>query len=166
LREKLNPKPGQYQSIKENQVMKFVLFALALLAAMSLSHDATVQAAAECAADEDKVPCLAAKGDPMAMYMMGRRAYEGARTSGDFTEALAWGQRVIRVRRHTGNMLLKMVYLQLGSGQHRDHVQAHVWLRQAIDSREANLYLVPWLERLEAKMQPEEIEKAKSLAAH
>ena len=147
-------------------MMKFVLFALALSAAMLLSQNSTVQAATECVAEEDKVPCLASKGDPMAMYMMGRRAYEGARTSGDFTEALAWGQKVIRVRWHTGNMLLKMVYLQLGAGQHRDHVQAHVWLRQAIDSSEDNLYLIPWLERLEVKMKPEEIEKAKSLAAH
>lgn len=145
--------------------MKFVLFALALLAAVSLAQDATAQTATECVAEEDKVPCLAATGDPMAMYMMGRRAYEGGRTTGDFTEALAWGQKVIRVRRHTGNMLLKMVYLQLGAGQHRDRVQAHLWLRQAIDSSEANLYLVPWLERLEAKMEPEEIEKAKRLAA-
>ena len=145
--------------------MKFLLFALALSAAMFLSHDALAQATVDCIAEEDKVPCLAERGDPMAMYMMGRRAYEGARTTGDFTEALAWGQKVIKVRRHTGNMLLKMVYLQLGSGGHRDPVQAHVWLRQAIDNSEANLYLVPWLERLEAKMRPEEIERARNLAA-
>ena len=146
--------------------MKLLLFALALLAAMFLSLDPIVHATADCVAEDDKVPCLAEKGDPMAMYMMGRRAYEGGRTTGDFTEALAWGQKVIRVRRHTGNMLLKMVYLQLGAGEHRDYVQAHVWLRQAIDDREDNLYLLPWLERLEAKMEPEEIERAKSLAAH
>ena len=85
---------------------------------------------------------------------------------GDYTEALAWGQKVIRVRRHTGNMLLKMVYLQLGAGEHRDYVQAHVWLREAIDSSEANLYLIPWLERLEARMEPEQIERAKQLAAN
>ena len=145
--------------------MKFVLCAVVLLAVTTLAHDATAQAAIECVAEEDKVPCLAETGDPMAMYMMGRRAYEGARETGDFTEALAWGQKVIRVRQHTGNMLLKMVYLQLGAGGHRDHIQAHVWLRQAIDSREANLYLVPWLERLEVMMEPEEIERARSLAA-
>ena len=145
--------------------MKLLLFALALSVATSLSHVATVQATAQCVTEEDKVPCLAAKGDPMAMYMMGRRAYEGGRTTGDFTDALAWGQKVIRVRRHTGNMLLKMVYLQLGAGEHRDHVQAHVWLREAIDGSEGNMYLIPWLERLEAKMEPEEIERAKGLAA-
>ena len=145
--------------------MKLLLFALALSIATSLSLVATVQATAHCVTEEDKVPCLAAKGDPMAMYMMGRRAYEGGRTTGDFTDALAWGQKVIRVRRHTGNMLLKMVYLQLGAGEHRDHVQAHVWLRQAIDNSEGNMYLIPWLERLEAKMEPEEIERAKGLAA-
>ena len=149
--------------------MKPLRLALALFAAMTVCSGAVVHATAadpDCAAEADKVPCLAAKDDPMAMYMMGRRAYEGARLSGDYTEALAWGQKVIRVRRHTGNMLLKMVYLQLGSGEHRDYVQAHVWLREAIDSSEANLYLIPWLERLEARMEPEQIERAKQRAAN
>lgn len=118
-----------------------------------------------CVSEEDKIPCLAAKGDPMAMYVMGRRAYDAGRVSGDLTAALAWGQKVIKVRRHTGNMLLKMVYLQLGEGVHRDYVQAHIWLREAIDSNEANLYLVPWLERLEARMEPEQIERAKRQTA-
>lgn len=149
--------------------MKSLRLALALFAALTLWNGGLVYATAvdpDCVSDEDKVPCLAAKGDPMAMYMMGRRAYEGARVSGDFTEALAWGQKIIKVRRHTGNMLLKMVYLQLGGGEHRDYVQAHVWLREAIDSSEANLYLIPWLERLEARMEPEQIERAKQLAAN
>ena len=149
--------------------MKPLHLVLALFAAMTLWNGATVHATAtdlDCVTEEDKVPCLAAKDDPMAMYMMGRRAYEGARISGDFTEALAWGRKVIKVRRHTGNMLLKMVYLQLGAGGHRDYVQAHVWLREAIDSSEENLYLVPWLERLEAKMEPEQIERAEQLAAN
>ena len=149
--------------------MKPLRLALIMFAVMSLWNGAVVHATATdpaCVSEEDKVPCLAAKGDPMAMYMMGRRAYEAARVAGDFTEALAWGQKVIQVRRHTGNMLLKMVYLQLGSGAHRDYVQAHVWLREAIDSSEENLYLIPWLERLEAKMEPEQIERAKQLAAN
>ena len=149
--------------------MKPLRLAFALFAAMTLCSGAVVHVTAadpDCASEEDKVPCLAAKGDPMAMYMMGRRAYEGARVSGDFTEALAWGQKVIKVRRHTGNMMLKMVYLQLGAGEHRDYVQAHVWLREAIDRREENLYLIPWLERLEARMEPEQIERAKQLAAN
>ena len=145
--------------------MKFLLFALVTLAAAFLPHDAAAQGAVACAAEEDKVPCLAALEDPMAMYMMGRRAYEGGRTTGDFTDALAWGRKIIKVRRHTGNMLLKMVYLQLGAGEHRDYVQANAWLRQAIDAREDNMYLIPWLERLETRMEPEQIEKAKRLAA-
>ena len=149
--------------------MKPLRLVFALFVAITLWDGAPVHATAtdpDCAAEEDKVPCLAAQEDPMAMYMMGRRAYESGRKSGDFTEALAWGQKVIRVRRHTGNMLLKMVYLQLGAGTHRDYVQAHVWLREAIDSSEENLYLIPWLERLEAKMEPEQIERARQLAAN
>ena len=149
--------------------MKPLRLTLALFTAITLWNGAVVHVTAtgpDCVSEEDKVPCLASKNDPMAMYMMGRRAYEAARVDGDFTEALAWGQKVIQVRRHTGNMLLKMVYLQLGSGVHRDYVQAHVWLREAIDRSEENLYLIPWLERLEAKMEPEQIERAKQLAAN
>ena len=149
--------------------MKSLRLILALFTAMILCHGAVVHATAtdpDCVSEADKIPCLAAKDDPMAMYMMGRRAYDAGRVDGDFTEALAWGQKVIKVRRHTGNMLLKMVYLQLGAGAHHDYVQAHVWLREAIDSSEANMYLVPWLERLEAKMEPEQIERAKQLAAN
>ena len=148
--------------------MKPLRLALALFAALTLCNGAVIHATAahpDCASEADKVPCLAAKDDPMAMYMMGRRAYEAARISGDFTAALAWGQKVIQVRRHTGNMLLKMVYLQLGVGAHRDYVQAHVWLRQAIDRSEENMYLIPWLERLEARMAPEQIDRAKQRAA-
>ena len=149
--------------------MKPLRLALALFAVTTLCHGGVVHATAtdpDCISEEDKVPCLAAKDDPMAMYMMGRRAYEAGRVSGDFTEALAWGQKVIKLRRHTGNMMLKMVYLQLGAGAHRDYVQAHVWLREAIDASEANLYLIPWLERLEAKMEPEQIDRAKQQAAN
>ncbi len=149
--------------------MKPLRLALALFAAITLWNGAVVHATAtdpDCASEEDKVPCLAAKGDPMAMYVMGRRAYDVGRISGDLTEALAWGKKVAEARRHTGGQLLKMVYLQLGEGVHRDYVQAHVWLREAIDSSEANLYLIPWLERLEAKMGPEQIERAKQLAAN
>ena len=149
--------------------MKPLPLVLALLAAIILCNGAVVHTTAtdpDCVSEEDKIPCLAAKGDTMAMYVMGRRAYDAGRITGDFTEALAWGQKVIQVRRHTGNMLLKMVYLQLGAGAHRDSVQAHVWLREAIDGSEANLYLIPWLERLEAKMEPEQIERAKQRAAN
>lgn len=149
--------------------MKPLRLVLALLVAMTLCHGAIVHATAtdpDCVSEADRIPCLAAQGDIMAMYVMGRRAYDAGRLDGDFTEALAWGQKVIKERRHTGKMLLKMVYLQLGTGVHRDYVQAHVWLREAIDSSEANLYLVPWLERLEAKMEPEQIERAKQLAAN
>ncbi len=149
--------------------MKPLRFTLVLFAAMTLWAGAVVHATAtdpDCVSEADKVPCLAAKGDPMAMYVMGRRAYDAGRVSGNLTEALAWGQRVVKVRRHTGNMLLKMVYLQLGEGVHHDYVQAHVWLREAIDSSEANLYLIPWLERLEAKMETQQIERARELAAN
>ena len=75
--------------------MKTLRLAIALFAAITL-WNGTVYATAtdpDCVSEEDKVPCLAAKGDPMAMYMMGRRAYEAARVAGTSRRRWRGGKR-------------------------------------------------------------------------
>ena len=102
--------------------------------------------------------CKAENGDPMAMYMVGREAYAAGRENGDLSDALAWARRARDAGYRGGRMLLKMVYVQMGEGTHRDHVQAHGWLTDAIEAGED--YLEPWLGRLEAKMTGGELERA------
>lgn len=97
------------------------------------------------------------------MYVMGRRAYEHARTSGDFTSALDWSRRLATAGDENGLRLLKMVYLELGWGAHRDYVQAYVWLSEAIAAGDD--YLVKWRKMLEEKMTPEQVVQARKLAA-
>jgi hypothetical protein len=116
-------------------------------------------AESECPSGDEWVLCQAQKGDPMAMYMMGRRAYEDARTSGDFTGALTWSRRLAAARDENGERLLKMVYLQLGWGAHRDYVQAYVWLSEAIAAGDG--YLMPWRNKLVEKMTSEQVAEAK-----
>src|SRR5262245_53441785 len=107
--------------------------------------------------------CKAENGDPRAMYMIGREAYDEARTTGDFSEAYMWASRSKEADFLGGRMLLKMVYLQAGEGLHHDYVEAHGWLSAAI--ADGDDYLVPWERRLEAKMTPEQIAEAHRLEA-
>jgi TPR repeat protein len=97
------------------------------------------------------------------MSVMGRRAYERARTSGDFASALDWSRRLATAGDGNGKRLLKMVYLELGFGAHRDYVQAYVWLSEAIAAGDD--YLLQWRKMLEEKMTPEQVVQARKLAA-
>ena len=107
--------------------------------------------------------CRAENGDPRAMYLVGREAYDEARTTGDFSEAYMWASRSKEAGFLGGSMLFKMVHLQAGEGLHHDYVEAHRWLSAAI--ADGDEYLVPWERRLEAKMTPEQIAEAHRLEA-
>jgi TPR repeat protein len=135
----------------------------AVVAVLILSSSAcAVAAESECPAGDQWVPCQAAKGDPAAMYAAGRQAYDTARTSGDFTEALDWSRKLVVAGEKNGERLLKMVYIQLGWGAHHDYVQAYTWLSQGIKAGDD--YLVPWRKMLMEKMTPEQIAQAKERA--
>src|SRR3954451_16519122 len=123
----------------------FVILAIstACACAILIGRIAAVSAAeSECPAGDEWVACAANQGDPMAMYAVGRKAYEAARQSGDFTEALSWSRKLAAAKEKNGERLLKMVYLQLGWGAHRDYMQAYIWLSEAISGGDD--YLVQW----------------------
>jgi hypothetical protein len=115
-----------------------------------------------CSESDESTECKAQAGDQIALYVLGRSAYDSARESGDFTEALRWSRQLEASGDKNGDRLLKMVHMQLGWGGHSDYVQAYVWLSEAIaDGKD---YLVSWRSRLAEKMSPEQIEKANKLA--
>lgn len=114
--------------------------------------------ASDCPPGPEGNRCKAENGDPRAMYLIGRQAYDAARESGDFSEAYEWASRSKEAGFLAGRMLFKMVHLQAGDGQHHDYVEAHRWLSAAIT--DGDDYLLPWQRRLEAKMTPEQIAEA------
>ena len=120
----------------------------------------SAQAAMEdCARGPEGNRCKAENGDPHAMYLIGREAYDEARETGDFGEAYMWATRAREAGFLGGKMLFKMVHLQAGQGLHKDAVEAHRWISTAIADGED--YLVPWKRRLEARMTPEELAEAR-----
>ena len=114
----------------------------------------------ECPAGDAYIDCMAKAGDRMAIYVQGRKAYDAARTSGDFTRALMLSRELAQQGDKNGERLLKMVYLQLGWGAHRDHVQAYVWLTEALDA--GNDYVAPLRKQLVEKMTADELAEARS----
>jgi hypothetical protein len=140
-----------------------ISFVLAVVPVTSGISSATA-AETQCPSDDNSAPCQAAKSDRMAVYVLGRNAYDNARTSGDFSEALALSRKLAAQGDRNGERLLKMVYLQLGWGAHRDYVQAYVWLSEGIAGGAD--YLVRWRKILEEKMTPDQVAEAKKTAGN
>lgn len=119
--------------------------------------------ASDCAPLPDDMKCHAEAGDPRAMYLVGRDAYDRAREDGDFTEARMWAIKAWDAKFFpAAKMLFKMVHMQVGEGNHTNLVEGHAWLTMAIDSGRGT-DLVSWKRRLEARMTPAQIAEANQL---
>jgi hypothetical protein len=117
-----------------------------------------------CPEGDGWLECRAKAGDRMAIYVLGRNAYDNARESGDFSEALRLSRDLAVTGDKNGERLLKMTQMQLGWGAHKDYVQAYVWLSEAIAG--GSDYLVKWRAMLMEKMTPAQLAKAKELAGN
>ena len=130
------------------------------IAAIISSAAAFADQGDDCPPGDGYALCRARAGDPLGMYAAGREAYDKARASGDFTEALDWARKLKTMGEKNGERLLKMVHLQLGWGAHRDLVQAWSWLTE--DLATGDTYITPLRRQLEEKMSPEQLAQAKS----
>jgi hypothetical protein len=135
-----------------------VIAAFAALAASALPCIAAEELP-QCPPGEGYVECMAQAGDQMAVYVQGRDAYDSARQSHDYTEALRIARQLDRARDKNGERLLKMVHLQLGWGGHQDPVQAYVWLSE--DLAAGKDYIAPLRRGLQEKMSPELLQQAR-----
>ena len=133
-------------------------------AMVALMLAASPAAASECAPLPDDMKCHAEAGDPRAMYLVGRDAYDRAREDGDFTEARMWAIKAWDAKFFpAAKMLFKMVHMQVGQGNHHNFVEGHAWLTEAIAVGRGT-DLVSWKRRLEARMTPAQIAEANAMA--
>ncbi len=141
-------------------------FAISVVFAVVSVTSGISQAAADtqCPSEENLADCQAEMDNRMAVYIKGRNAYDNARTSGDFSEALALSRQLAAKGDKNGERLLKMVYLQLGWGGHRDYVQAYKWLSEGIAGGAD--YLVRWRQILTEKMTSDQLVEAKKMAGN
>ncbi len=135
----------------------------ALVVALTFGEIKPVAADMDCASS-DEAACKAEKDERMAIYGAGRNAYEKARTSGDFTEAYTLSRKLALTGDKNGERLLKMVYMQLGWGAHKDLIQAYGWLSEGVD--DGIDYLPVWRDKLAEKLSPEQLAEAKKKAGN
>lgn len=161
------PAPREHDinaSVVERSIVGLAIFFVLAVVPVTSGISPATAAETQCPSEDDSAPCQADKGDRMAVYVMGRNAYDNARTSGDFSEAFALSRQLAAQGDRNGERLLKMVYLQLGWGAHRDYVQAYVWLSEGIAGGAD--YLVRWRKILEEKMTPDQVAEAKKMAGN
>ena len=110
---------------------------------------------------------LAEQGDVTAMYWVGHFYQRGYGVPVNFAEAAKW----FRMSATKGDSLSQYYLGKLaerGEGMEKDPVTAHMWLsvsaRNAPNNRDA-AYTREEVKKLEKKMTPEQIAKAKELAA-
>jgi hypothetical protein len=155
---------GFNASVAERSIVGLAIFLILAVVPVASGISPATAAETQCPSEDNSALCDADKADRMALYVKGRNAYDTARTSGDFSEALALSRQLAAQRDRNGERLLKMVYLQLGWGAHRDYVQAYVWLSEGIAGGAD--YLVRWRQILAEKMTPEQVAEAKKMAGN
>ncbi len=137
------------------------LAAVALGALLLSSSGAWAEDAFKCM-EETQEKCDF-ENENMRLFIQGRDAFDRAMETGDFTETRAIGQKLAGRKNKYGNRLLKMVYVQVGFGKHKDLVQAHRWLDEEMKAGHgfARLDLEKTLAKLEALMTPEQLAEAR-----
>ena len=103
------------------------------------------------------------ENENMRLFIQGRDAFDRAMETGDFTETRAIGQKLAARKNKYGNRLLKMVYVQVGFGKHKNLVEAWRWLDEELKGGKgyARLDLDKTVTKLEALMTPEQLAEAR-----
>ncbi len=131
--------------------------ATAALSALLLSGSAWAEDAFKCM-EETQEKCDF-ENENLRLFIEGRDAFERGMESGDFTDTRVIGQKLAERKNKYGNRLLKMVYVQVGFGKHKDFVQAYRWLDEEMKAGHgfARLDLEKTMAKLTALMTPEQL---------
>jgi len=137
------------------------LAAAALAALLASSSGAWAEDAFKCM-EETQEKCDF-ENENLRLFIEGRDAFERGMETGDFTETRVIGQKLAERKNKYGNRLLKMVYVQVGFGKHKDFVQAYRWLDEEMKAGHgfARLDLEKTMAKLTALMTPEQLAQAR-----
>ena len=121
------------------------------------------------AEDEDSFKCIsedekecAFENESMALFIKGRDAYDKGRETGDLSQARTIAQELVQRKNKYGKRMMKMIYMQLATGTHKNFVEAYRWLQEGIanDEKYSRLDLNLVINQLSAKMTPEQLAEA------
>ena len=107
---------------------------------------------------EDEKEC-AFENENLSLFIKGRDAYDRGRETGDLSEARDIGYQLAARKNKTGRVLLKMIYMEIRMGGHKNYVQAYDWVEEAMQRNEsyARLDFQTVLDSLKKRMTPEQL---------
>lgn len=134
-----------------------LLSGLILSAALSHAPVRAEEDAFKCMAEDEKE--CAQENANMQLFIEGRDAYDKGRETGDLSEARKIAKELVLRKNKYGKRMMKMIYMQLATGTHKNYVEAYRWVQEAIanDEKYARLDFNRVLEQLSAKMSPEQL---------
>ena len=118
------------------------------------------------AEEEEAFKCLsgdekecAFENESMALFIKGRDAYDKGRETGDLSEARKIAKELVQRKNKYGKRMMKMIYMRVAAGEHKNYVEAYRWVQEGIanDEKYARLDLNHVLEQLSTKMSPEQL---------
>jgi len=94
------------------------------------------------------------ENESIEIFIKGRDAYDHGREIGDLTEAREAAKKLIARKNKNGKVLMKMIYMQIGMGGHKNYLEAYHWVEEAIANNEryARLDMNGLLEKLSQRM--------------
>jgi len=107
------------------------------------------------------------ESENLSLFIKGRDAYDRGREIGDLTEARTIGMQLTARKTKKGRVLLKMIYMQVRMGGHKNTLQAYEWVEESIANNEGypRLDMHALLEKLKEKLTPEELAKLNARSA-
>ncbi len=114
---------------------------LSLLAALSLSL-VLPQAPAH-AEEADAFKCLsgneaecAYENESLTLFIRCRDAFDKGRETGDLTEARTLAKQLVERKNKYGKRMMKIIYVALSTGSHKNYVEAYRWIEEGIANNE------------------------------
>ncbi len=107
---------------------------------------------------ENEKEC-AFENENLSLFIKGRDAYDRGREIGDLSEAREIGYQLAARKNKNGRVLLKMIYMEVRMGGHKNYVQAYDWVEEAMQRNEsyARLDFQSVLDSLKKRMTPEQL---------
>ncbi len=107
---------------------------------------------------ENEKEC-AFENENLSLFIKGRDAYDRGREIGDLSEAREIGYQLASRKNKNGRVLLKMIYMEVRMGGHKNYVQAYDWVEEAMQRNEsyARLDFQSVLDSLKKRMTPEQL---------
>ncbi len=141
---------------------------LSLLAALSLSL-VLPQAPAH-AEEADAFKCLsgneaecAYENESLTLFIRCRDAFDKGRETGDLTEARTLAKQLVERKNKYGKRMMKIIYVALSTGSHKNYVEAYRWIEEGIANNEQypRMDLNKIRNDLAAKMTEQQLAEAK-----